>query len=144
MTELVPKQENSVRNRIKKNLVILPDMEFSRLLDRGLPVQARIKLTSAKTTSKYEDEKGNLWYEESVPADSLFIFFLMNRPGRVAKEDMVDEFLRVSRKEEDSSATIQLGGNETVGYGWCLQQMLSHSSTLAYSQAREEGNDRNR
>ncbi|MCF6188079.1 MAG: hypothetical protein L3J49_11485, partial [Desulfobulbaceae bacterium] len=86
---------------------------------------------------------GNFWYEESVPVDSLFIFFLMNRPGKVAEGDMVDKFLRVARKEE-AGATIQLGGNETVGYGWCLQQMLSHSSTLAYSQAREEGNDRTR
>ena len=101
-------------DRLGQGLVILPDLEFQRLVERGLPVQARIKLKENKTND-------NLWYEESVAPDTLFAAFVLNRPG--SGRDMVEEFvLQVLEKQPDLEV-VQLGGNETVGNGWCWWQV---------------------
>jgi len=112
---------------LDSNKVYVPDeklQEFLDLVSRCLPVQARIKLTGGKTASKWKTsegktEKGNLWYEESVPADSLFVFFIMNRPGVRNGKDLVGDFQRFLVDYDINLSVVQMGGNETVGYGWC-------------------------
>ena len=74
---LLPAEEEDTRARFEKNLVVLPDEDFAALV-RRLPVRARIKLDEKKTTS---GDDGNLWYEEQVPADCLFVSFVGARPG---------------------------------------------------------------
>jgi len=109
--------DDGTRERFHRSLVILPDREFQRLADRGLPVQARIKLTEKKTND-------NLWYEETVAQDTLFAGFVLNRPG--GKGDMVADFVdQVQVKKTPDLTVVQLGGNETVGQGWCWCQVRS-------------------
>ncbi len=117
-------REKGTGLRFETSLVVLPDKEFLDLVSRCLPVQARIKLTGGKTASKWKTsegktEKGNLWYEESVPADSLFVFFIMNRPGVRNGKDLVGDFQRFLVDYDINLSVVQMGGNETVGYGWC-------------------------
>ncbi len=114
LASLLPERESATRKRLIRNLVLLPDPDFQALLDQALPVQARIKLGDNKSAS---DTGGNLWYEESVPADTLFAYFLRDRPG-AGKGDAVKKFRNAS-VHTDRLRTVQLGGNETVGYGWC-------------------------
>jgi len=110
---LLPEQEKETRARLVRNLVLLPDGEFSALVDQALPVQARIHLGDNKSASA---DGGNLWYEESVPADTLFAYFLRNRPGH-KDGDPVQDFLDAVT-DAGRSRTLQIGGNETVGQGW--------------------------
>ncbi|MFK5953734.1 MAG: type III-B CRISPR module RAMP protein Cmr4 [Desulfobacterium sp.] len=124
--KFLPIDETSTRKRLENNLVILPDQLFTGLVRRGLPVQARIKLTANKTTAEttLEDgsqEKGNLWYEETVPADSMFAFFILNRPGAATQKDPdpANIFATQLNKKEMDLSLVQMGGNETVGQGWC-------------------------
>ena len=104
-------EQDGTVHRFVESLVIVPDLEFQRLVERGLPVQARIKLKDDKTND-------NLWYEESVAPDTLFASFVLNRPG--SGRDMVAEFVeQVRSRREPDLGVVQLGGNETVGNGWC-------------------------
>jgi len=120
---LLPENETATRARLQNSLIILPDLEFQSLAQRALPVQARIKLTGEKGTAEITNmdgtkEKGNLWFEEYVCPDSLFACFIRKRPGSRAKKNPVTSFIS-SAFPDDHSFPVQMGGNETVGYGWC-------------------------
>jgi CRISPR-associated protein Cmr4 len=114
---LLPKDESETAERLAQSLVVMNDRDFATLVQRAIPVQARIRLDEdSKTTS---GKGGNLWYEETLPSDCVFTVLLTNRAGyeraRGKWKSPVDQFqqLLAGRK------TIQLGGNETVGQGFC-------------------------
>ena len=56
----------SVRERLKDQLVLISDDDMKHFALTGLQVNARNELDKRTKTSK------NLWYEETIPADSLF------------------------------------------------------------------------
>ncbi len=70
---------------LRERLVILPDADFQHLMTQGIPVAARTQLTSGKTTDAFlnpetgQEEKGNLWYEEYLPAECVFVGFVGER-----------------------------------------------------------------
>lgn len=109
LARLLPALEVDTRNRLKKGLVVIPDQDFA-MLARRLPVRARIKLGENKTTS---GDDGNLWYEEQVPADCLFVAMIGERSGKGGA-------LKSFREKRTLLAVSQIGGNETVGEGICL------------------------
>lgn len=131
---LLPDEEGPTRDRIARDLIILPDTTFQELVRRVTPVNARVKLTSGKTTSRYtppgeEQESGNLWYEETLPSDCLFWCLIEPRPGggrRGAPDVQETLFPNPSDRSSDAPTmssvlhTTQIGGNETVGQGLCL------------------------
>lgn len=123
--ELLPAAEADTRKRLADHLVLIPDEDFKDLIQRAIPVQARIKLTSLKTTGEYEDERGNLWYEEYLPSDCLFLAFIGERRQRTSASEFPQESqsqgaLAKLREVQNLLARVQLGGNETVGHGLCL------------------------
>ena len=83
-------------------MVILPDNDFAWFARYGLAVQARNKLEENKTSN-------NLWYEESIPPDTLMYTLLAGRQA---------DTLTAIQKIFDECAYLQAGGNETVGQGW--------------------------
>ena len=99
---LIP-HENT-RGRIDKTLAIVSDDDFAWFARYALPVQARNVLDDDTKQSK------NLWYEESLPADTLMYAVVAGR-NNAAEETLKSLF-------EDDDAYIQVGGNETVGEGW--------------------------
>lgn len=116
------------RTRLHDHVVIVPDEDFTDLVTRTTPVTARIQLTSRKTTGKVtvcdeqgneKIESGNLWYEETLPADCLFYTLVCPQDARVGPSPRLkaDEIKENLLKLPDTP--IQLGGNETVGQGWC-------------------------
>ena len=58
----------------------------------------------------------NLWYEETLPADSVFYALLAERQQRDALRRVAGLF--------DGHAYLQVGGNETVGMGWLAVTFL--------------------
>jgi CRISPR-associated protein Cmr4 len=149
--------EGGTRKRFTRDLVVLPDADFADLVVRTMPVQARIRLNDKKTTS---GDGGNLWYEETLPADALLSVFALARdgargadtlttlidaagrpaptsnagagksgnPGKPAPAatgaEAVDQSGAAAAADESVpllfSRPIQIGGNETVGQGFCL------------------------
>jgi CRISPR-associated protein Cmr4 len=103
-----------VVEKMKKDLVVIHDDDFTHLIKNATQVSARIVLKENKTSE-------NLWYEESIPPDTLFYTLLMASKPRggnsIANADGV-----LNRVKEAVKGYIQVGGNETVGMGWCALQ----------------------
>ena len=82
----------------KDNWILLSDGDFKMVCDNyNLPVIARNNL----------DGDGNLWYEQFVPSQSLFLFFSISNDVNLKLTDFIDK------------KTIQIGANATVGQGFC-------------------------
>lgn len=130
---LLPDAEKATRERLARDLVVLPDQDLCDLTRRTLPVQARIQLPRGRTTGEYRNDddrsgSGNLWYEETLPPDCLFINFVVLRDASRGRKSL-DEFLRHASRLE----YLQLGGNESVGQGWCWWRFPAGDSDVRSS-----------
>lgn len=129
LAKMLPAEESETRKRLANSLVLIPDNDFSALVSR-LPVRARIRLDENKTTS---GKDGNLWYEEQVPADCLFLSMVADR-----KKNSVS--LKEFRAARSALAVTQIGGNETVGEGLCLWTVGEAEAGTVGAQAVPAGN----
>jgi CRISPR-associated protein Cmr4 len=105
-------RHTSVQERLTGGLVVVSDDEFVYFARYGLVVNARNVLDDNSKTSK------NLWYEETLPPDSLFYAMLFARSGQ---DDSLDNLAEVFQ----ARPYLQVGGNETVGQGWCAISWLT-------------------
>lgn len=101
---------------LRERLVVVADDVLQDLSHRATNVAARIVLDPAKKTSQ------NLWYEESLPPDTLFATIIADRPDapQTGGKTAVDQFrgwLEESRYRGQAFRT-QIGGNVTVGQGF--------------------------
>lgn len=130
LARLLPSEETATRERLQQGLTLITDADFNDLMARVVPVRARIKLTAGKTTDEWRDpvtgatESGNLWYEEHLPPDCLFLALVGERRQRRRAPKHGDDkktvrALELLRKQGHALNTVQIGGNETVGYGLC-------------------------
>jgi len=123
--EKVSKIAGAINNLVGDNgfdpqrLVVIGDEDFTYFVQYATQVSARIKLNERKTTT---GDGGNLWYEETLPPETiLYGFVLYNRP-RSDNEDINIKDAKGVKKtfnELCSDNYLQIGGNETVGQGWC-------------------------
>lgn len=97
---------DSVKNRLKEQLVIISDDDFSYFCRYLLPVNARNVLNKDTKTSE------NLWYEEIIPADTVFYSLLIPRKEHTQYMDKVKRLF-------ETNPYLQVGGNESIGQGWC-------------------------
>jgi CRISPR-associated protein Cmr4 len=97
----------SVRDRLAGQLVVISDDDMKHFALTGLQVNARNVLDKSTKTSS------NLWYEETIPADSLFYSLLIASPRRGGEE------LASLQEMFAGNPYLQVGGNETIGQGWC-------------------------
>jgi CRISPR-associated protein Cmr4 len=104
-------RHQSVQNRLAGQLAVISDDDFAYFARYGLQVNARNVLDNETKTSK------NLWYEETIPPDSLFYALLIPRPG-------ASDALAELRQLFAERSYLQVGGNETVGQGWCAVTWL--------------------
>jgi CRISPR-associated protein Cmr4 len=98
LEQLIP--NGDVKARLKDQLAILSDDDFAWFARYGLAVQARNVLDDKKTSK-------NLWYEETLPPDTLMYAVLAERNGKGVLQDV-----------QKIGDYLQAGGNETVGQGW--------------------------
>ncbi len=92
------------RDRLPGQLAVLHDDDFVWFARYGLSIQARNVLEAKTKTST------NLWYEETLPPDTLMYALVAGRGDRALAS------LDVLFPEEDRY--LHAGGNETVGQGW--------------------------
>ncbi|NPV81543.1 MAG: type III-B CRISPR module RAMP protein Cmr4 [Firmicutes bacterium] len=112
--------------KFKRDFVILSDNRFSYFARYGTQVSARIALNERKTTT---GDGGNLWYEETIPPETVFYSILMARKPRSpqAASDIKDarDVMDYLSGTVLSDGFLRIGGNETVGQGWCLVRAVS-------------------
>ncbi|MBK6914996.1 MAG: type III-B CRISPR module RAMP protein Cmr4 [Ignavibacteriales bacterium] len=95
----------TITNHLGNDPALFHEDDFKELV-KHLPVIARNQLENG--------ESKNLWYEEVVPRESRFVFF-------VTKSDQYQtEFDELIQKQ-----TIQIGGNASIGYGYTKIEKLS-------------------
>lgn len=103
-----------VAQRLNEQLVILHDDDFVWFARYALAVNARNALTKEKTSE-------NLWYEETIPPDTVMYSLLAAR-HHGANGD-------VTTLRQQIGDYLQVGGNETVGQGWFKLQWLDGNSS---------------
>ena len=97
-------RDAAARDRLRRQLTVLDDCDFAWFARHGLSVQARNQLGKHKTSE-------NLWYEETLPPDTLMYTTL-------AEHDSDGGGLDAMRTAFKHRPYLQVGGNETVGQGW--------------------------
>ncbi|BAQ13948.1 putative CRISPR-associated protein [Clostridium botulinum] len=97
--EISFENEDKIKKIFGESLILIDDNSFSEIVDR-LPVIARNKLDNG--------ESENLWYEEIVPREARFYF------GVILGKENQTEF-----EEIVGNQAVQIGGNATIGYGYC-------------------------
>lgn len=95
----------------KERFIILSNNCFNFLSETGTEVNARIKIKQEKKIV----EKGALWYEESLPSETILAGLTWcdrDYSGKGVNQDMIfKEFCK------DDPLNLQVGGKATVGKG---------------------------
>ena len=116
LLELIPASNGFeyTRKIFLDRLLVLNDRDFQELVETGTEVVTRIKLSALKTTTNLkdgehpeilgEDRKGNMFVEEVVPPETLFLCVLRAPEGSGFADEEIPEVIR-------------LGGDETIGRG---------------------------
>lgn len=106
----------TTRERVPEMLAITHDSDFAWFARYALCIQARNYLDSDTKQSK------NLWYEESLPSDTVFYTLLSGR-------SLSATGVRDALFGEDPY--LQVGGNETTGEGWLSVRQLDLKTEAA-------------
>lgn len=106
---------------LTEQLTLISDNMFSYIVQHTTPVTPHIAIESETKIVK----NGALWYEESLPPESLLYTTLSASKARKKEaEQSATVMLKViADLFPDNNAWLQLGGNETVGMGWCAVKM---------------------
>ena len=102
---------------LTEQLVIVSNNQFNYLAKYATPVTPHIAIDNDKKTVK----PGALWYEETLPPETVLYFALSAHRSRAKDTDIKAEQILNSITQDlfGASPYLQLGGNETVGMGWC-------------------------
>lgn len=92
------------RNRLDSTIAVVHDDDFAWFVRYGLPIQARNVLDDKSKKSR------NLWYEETLPPDTIMYALVAGRTDRAAGA--------LTTLFPPDDPYLQVGGNETVGQGW--------------------------
>ncbi len=123
---LVPMMPEDSKTALEKQLTVVSDDLFAFLAQNSTPVHAHNKINSDTKTVV----AGALWWEESLPADTLLYTCIHAFNGRELTEDKKhSQVTAVDNLAAFTSAMsgkpyLQIGGNETTGMGFCLAKCL--------------------
>ena len=112
----VPTEEDFA-NRLNHQLVIVHDDLFAHLAQHATPVSPHIAINNETKVVK----DGALWYEETLPPETLMYLTIAannsrNKELKIPANEVLDSLLSLF---PESAPYLQIGGNETVGMGWC-------------------------
>jgi CRISPR-associated protein Cmr4 len=107
-----------LRDKFTRDFALVSDDELRYLCRVGTQVSARVQLDENKVSR-------NLWYEESLPPETIFYAVVLAQSSRNSKAMDEAEVMRGfdSGVVQEDGGLIQLGGNETVGQGWCCVRL---------------------
>ena len=105
------------RDALGKQLALVDDDRFNHLAQFATPVNAHVCIDNQRKTVK----PGALWYEETLPPDTLLTVALHAQSVRqqAIKKSAAEVLAHVTEDLFGQRPYLQLGGNETVGMGWC-------------------------
>ncbi|HEY1430429.1 MAG TPA: type III-B CRISPR module RAMP protein Cmr4 [Stellaceae bacterium] len=112
--------------RLKKRLVVVGDNEFGHFVQHATEVTARIALNYETKTVR----EGALFYEEFLPAETLFYSVVLAEKSRRSKDGMQARYV-LKTLVDLPLATIQIGAGETIGKGLCAIRFASAEGTAA-------------
>lgn len=132
--------EDFWKNKIEKDILVLPDEDFKDFVTMSTEVIARTKIDDYTGTVA----KGALWYEEYLPTDSILYSIVFSGPVFKEKEDEKGGF-KVEDKEikggdqrteleaqkvmtffkKNLPEVLQIGGNTTIGKGFVRTVFLN-------------------
>lgn len=106
--------------QLNAQLAVISDDMFAHLSTFATPVTPHIAIDNARKAVK----AGALWYEETLPPETVMYLTLAANPSRrkdavVSAESVLQSTLALFPAQRPY---LQLGGNETVGMGWCRVQ----------------------
>jgi len=116
IAENLPRDDayKEVKEKLKKDLVIVSDNVFRDLVSLTTEVVTRIKIDPL--TGTVDKRVGGLWSEEYLPTDTI-MYSLILIPGRL--NNLKPEEITEKLKKYDGKI-LQIGGDETVGKGFAL------------------------
>jgi len=97
------------------------DEVFNFLSETATEIQARVALEDENKVVR----KGGLWYEEAVPAETIFCGPVLAADYYVEKAKLIEDFNKALEPNQQQGTTnsqpitIQIGGNASVGRGLC-------------------------
>lgn len=112
---------DSFENHLKQQLVIVRNDDFAHLVRHATPVTPHIALESSTKSVK----GGALWYEETLPPETLLYVCLAansarQKDSKFSAEQVMDSVADLFKNHP----YLQVGGNETVGMGWCKVKII--------------------
>lgn len=118
--------------KLKRQLVIVDDDTFKCFCDSATPVNAHVRLNSESKTV----ERGALWYEETLPPETVLYAPMSAQSARKYRVDEATQTRTPEMSAQEILAAVtqtlfkdrpylQLGGNETVGMGWCRVKIIT-------------------
>lgn len=114
-------RRDAVTDELTERLVIVANDLFGSLCDNATQVNAHVALDSKTKTASGTA----LWYEESLPPETVLYVDLMSTASR--SKDLKAGAAQVFTHFKDlftAKPWLQLGGNETVGMGWCAIELI--------------------
>lgn len=116
LARFVP-SEADFAQKLRQQLVVVHDDLFAHLAQYATPVNPHIAIDNHNKTVK----SGALWYEETLPPETVMYITLAasasrKRSGTIFAEHILAHTLQLFPQH---APYLQLGGNETVGMGWC-------------------------
>ena len=100
------------QQQFAKRFCVVHDDVMSFLARHGTQVSARIALEHERKTVR----KGGLWYEESLPSETILVSLVLAVP--VTKANITPE-KAIERVRDLIETPVQLGGKGSVGRGRC-------------------------
>ena len=106
---------------LNRRVCVVHDDVMSFLLEHATEVTARIRIDDETKTAA----DGALWYEESLPAETLLCGLVVGAPPKrtgLEGEEALDQLA------SGLDGLVQFGGNATVGRGMCRVRLLGGES----------------
>ncbi|WML91636.1 type III-B CRISPR module RAMP protein Cmr4 [Thiothrix lacustris] len=114
-------QRDDAETALQQQLVIVSNDMFAHLCQHATPVNAHIAIDSDTKTVR----NGALWYEETLPPETLLYVGLSATKARAQNAEMpAESILGAVTGLFAQQPWLQVGGNETVGMGWCAIKAL--------------------
>ena len=108
-------KRDEISDALIKQLLVVNNDDFSHLVQHATPVNAHIAIDSATKTV----QNGALWYEETLPPETLLYIGISTADARDNSSLNAEQVLAGVTDMFTEKPWLQMGGNETVGMGWC-------------------------
>lgn len=112
--------DSGTKERIRSHTAILHDNDFTHFVRHSTEVTARVGLDYQRKTVR----KGALFYEESLPPETLFYAIVTAEDSRRHGHGESGQGL-IAWLRGKLGRTLQIGGGESVGKGICAVRLVA-------------------